>query len=261
MKPAGLPLTALASFAAAASAAQPPQPVTIVAHRGLSQGMPENTLAAFRHASAQGIAVIELDLRATKDGQIIVLHDATLDRTTDCSGPVADFTLAQVKECDSGGPSHAGERVPTLGEALAFAQTSPARLLLDIKPGAPLDRIIGEIRGARAEAKVILGLRRAKDIAKVRRELPQAATLAFKPEIGAAPAFAAAGAHIIRLWSDWIEADPTHIGRVSALGPKVWIMVGRRLPSKKSEWRALHQRMFATGADGLITDRPELVEP
>ena len=257
----GLLLAGLACLAVTAFAAPPRQPVTIVAHRGLAQGMPENTLAAFRHASAQGVAVIELDLRMTKDGHLVVMHDATVDRTTNGSGRVSDLTLAQIKALDTGGATHPGERVPTLAEALDFARSSPSQMLADVKPGTPLDSVIREARQQNAGPKLILGLRRAKDIAKVRRELPNVATLAFMPDVADAPAVAAAGAHIIRLWSDCVEADPTHVGRVRALGPKVWIMVGRRLPSRKSEWRALHRRMLAAGPDGLITDWPELVNP
>jgi glycerophosphoryl diester phosphodiesterase len=236
------------------TAARHPQ-VTIVAHRGLAAGVPENTLAAFRQSIERGLKVIELDLRITKDRRIVILHDATLDRTTDCSGRLGELTLARIKVCDAG----AGERVPSLAEALSFIGDKPVRLLLDIKPGTPLDRVMREIREHRAETKVILGLRRPKDIARVRRELPGTTTLGFMPQPGDAPAFAHAGANIIRLWSDWVEADPGHVARTGALGAEVWIMVGRRLPDKEREWRGLHTRMIATGAQGLITDRPELI--
>ncbi len=153
----------------------------------------------------------------------------------------------------------ASEHVPALAEALQFIRGTPARLLLDIKPGTPLDQVIREVREQRAEAKVIFGLRRPRDIAMVRRQLAGTTTLAFMPLVRDAPAFADAGADIIRLWSDWVEADPGHVQRAQALGPVVWIMVGRRLPANDNDWRALHGRMMASGAQGVITDRPELV--
>ena len=229
--------------------------VTVVAHRGLAAGVPENTLAAFRRSVERAVPVIELDVRETADGQLVILHDETLDRTTSCSGSLAATDHAQLKACDAGG----GERVPSLADALNFIRDKPARLLLDIKQGTSLDRVIREVRTQDAAPNLIFGLRRAKDVARVRRELPGSTTLAFIPEARDAPAFAAAGANIIRLWSDWIEADPGHIPRTRALGPEVWVMVGRRLPSKEREWRALHRRMIAAGAQGLITDRPELI--
>ena len=250
----------LASFAGASPLAPPPlRPVTIVAHRGLADGLPENTLAAFRQSIARGVAVIELDVRITRDRQLVILHDATLDRTTDCSGPLSGFTLDRLKACDAGWPTHQGELVPTLAEAIALVERGPARLLLDIKPGTPLDAVLAEVRKLRAEERVILGLRSADEVSQARAALPGVTILAFMPKIGDAPAFAKAGAAIIRLWSDWVGADPGLVVRTQALGAEAWVMVGRRLPANASEWRALHDRMLASRPQGLITNRPDLI--
>ncbi len=95
----------------------------IAAHRGASTSHPENTLPAFREAIRLGAHQIELDVYLTKDKQLVVMHDATVDRTTNGTGKIADLTLAQVKQLDAGswkGPQFAGERVPTLEEALAI---------------------------------------------------------------------------------------------------------------------------------------------
>ena len=254
MKLAALLLASLAGTVPAA----PPNSITIVAHRGLAEGVPENTLAAFRQSIARGIAVIEVDVRVTSDGRLVILHDLTLERTTDCSGSVSTFTLARLKACDAGRPTHQGERVPTLGEAVALADRSPTRLLLDVKPGTPLEKVIAEIRNLHAEPTVILGLRRTDHVADARAALPGVTILAFMPKAGQAQAFARAGADIIRLWSDWVEANPALVARTRALGPDVWVMVGRRLPANPAGWRALHARMLATRPQGLITDRPEL---
>lgn len=253
MKPAGLLLAGLACIAAPSPAA-PPQPVTIVAHRGLGEGEPENTLAAFRRSIASGIAIIELDLRVTKDGQLVVLHDASLDRTTNCTGTVTTMELAQIRACDAG----KGERVPTFAEVLALVRDRPVRILADVKSGTPLDPVLSAIRAHPAESKIILGLRTPKHVTRARAALPTTTILAFMPAASDAPAFATAGANIIRLWSDWAEADPALTARTRALGPDVWITIGRSLPAKPAEWRALHKRMVAAGAQGLITDRPDL---
>jgi glycerophosphoryl diester phosphodiesterase len=187
-----------------------------------------------------------------------VLHDPTLDRTTDCSGAVAEQTLAAIKACHAGWPTYRGERVPTLGEAIALVAGSPAKLLLDCK-SAPIDAVLQEVRADHAEARVILGLRSPGEVARARAALPGVTILAFMPRIGDGPAFTQAGADILRLWSDWVEADSALVDRTARLGPQVWIMVGRRLPSTPAEWKALHGRMIATGAKGLITDRPDLI--
>jgi glycerophosphoryl diester phosphodiesterase len=258
MRPAGLLLAGLACLASTAHAA-PPQPVTIVAHRGLAEGMPENTIAAFRQSVERGLRIIELDVRTTRDGHLVILHDVKLDRTTDCSGLLADLNFERIRSCDAGWPSNPGERIPTLAEALEFARDRPVRLLLDIKPGTSVPDVLKEVRRHQSETKVILGLRRTVDVAHVRSEAPAVTVLAFMPGLADAGAFAAAGASIVRLWSDWVEADPAIVARTQAIGPKVWIMVGRKLPKRDGGWRALHAQMLATGAEGLITNRPELI--
>lgn len=91
------------------------------AHRGDSGAFPENTLPAFKSAVAKGAAMIEFDCYRTKDGEIVIIHDATVDRTTDGSGRVTDFTLTELKALDAGSwfdARFAGVRIPTLRETL-----------------------------------------------------------------------------------------------------------------------------------------------
>src|SRR4029077_6422632 len=100
-------------------------PPLIIAHRGNSAHRPENTLAAFASALEVGADVIELDVQLTKDSRLAVIHDATLERTTTGKGRVRDHTLAEIRAVSAGyasrfGDQYAGERVPTLAEALGF---------------------------------------------------------------------------------------------------------------------------------------------
>ena len=83
--------------------------VANVAHRGASGNYPENTLFAFRKALEIGVDEIELDLRMTKDGHLVIMHDATVDRTTDGTGEIAGLTLAEIRTFDAdGGGCHPG---------------------------------------------------------------------------------------------------------------------------------------------------------
>ena len=95
-----------------------PQPV-IFAHRGASAHAPENTLAAFELALAQQADALELDVKLSADGHVVVIHDATVDRTTNGHGRVRDLSLADLKKLDAGSffsQAFAGENIPTLDE-------------------------------------------------------------------------------------------------------------------------------------------------
>ncbi len=93
----------------------------VIAHRGASGEAPENTLAAFRRAMRSSADIIEVDVRLTRDGRLVCMHDASVRRTTDGDGLVHDLTLDEIKALDAGSwfdPSFVSERVPTLREAL-----------------------------------------------------------------------------------------------------------------------------------------------
>ena len=109
----------------------------VMAHRGNSAACPENTMAAFRRALADGADIIETDLHLTADGSFVCIHDGMVDRTTDGHGPVAALTLAQVKALSAsyGRPEFAAERVPALAELCALlANEAPGvALALELK--------------------------------------------------------------------------------------------------------------------------------
>jgi len=111
--------------------------VLVIAHRGSSGHAPENTLAAFRKAVAQGAAFIETDLQLSRDARFVAIHDATVDRTTGGHGDVHGLTLAELRQLDAGswfGSEFAGERIPTLEEILDFAKKHDAVFYLELKP-------------------------------------------------------------------------------------------------------------------------------
>jgi glycerophosphoryl diester phosphodiesterase len=103
----------------------------IAAHRGGARLWPENSLTAFRGAIGLGVDLVELDVHQTKDGEVVVIHDPTLDRTTTGHGAVRDFTWAELGAVTVRGT--ADERLPRLAEVLALLRPSPVGLLLEIK--------------------------------------------------------------------------------------------------------------------------------
>jgi glycerophosphoryl diester phosphodiesterase len=105
----------------------------VIAHRGFSSRAPENTLAAIREAIAIGADMAEIDVTLTADERVVVIHDETLDRTTNGSGKVADYSFDDIRNLDAGSwfaPQFAGEKVPTLEEIL---DTVKGRILLNVE--------------------------------------------------------------------------------------------------------------------------------
>lgn len=141
----------------------------IIAHRGDSAHRPENTAAAFKSALDMGADLLELDVQLTKDGQVVVIHDGSVDRTTDGRGRVADMTLAEIRKLSAGYPERFGDRfvsekVPTLIEALTQAR-GRAKVMIEIKKESISDseeedgieaRVVAAVREARMEANVLL---------------------------------------------------------------------------------------------------------
>ena len=116
--------------------ARPNHSFQIVAHRGLPEDYPENTLIAYKHALMLHIDMLEIDVHYTKDKQLVVIHDDTIDRTSNGKGKVIDYTLDELREFDFGayrGDKFKGERIPTLDEVLDLVDHFSKKLLLEIK--------------------------------------------------------------------------------------------------------------------------------
>ena len=120
----------------------------IQAHRGGGALAPENTLAAIRRGYAMGFRAIEIDARLSEDEVPVVIHDRTLERTTDGRGAVAEAPAADIARLDAGswfGPQYRGEPVPTLAAALAFCRAQGVSVNLEIKRYAEQNARIGEV--------------------------------------------------------------------------------------------------------------------
>lgn len=108
----------------------------VVAHRGVPTLAPENTLASIRRALDSGSDFLEIDLRLTADGFPVLIHDRTVDRTTDGSGAVETMTLAEIRGLDAGSWFHeefTGERVPTFDEFIDLVTQTPQRIFIELK--------------------------------------------------------------------------------------------------------------------------------
>ena len=113
--------------------------VNSVAHRGYSTIAPENTLAAYRLAKEKGFTTVECDVSFTSDGVAVLLHDSTIDRTSNGSGSIANMTLEQVRQYDFGSwksSEYVGEKIPTFEEFLSLCKNLSLHPYIEIKEGA-----------------------------------------------------------------------------------------------------------------------------
>jgi glycerophosphoryl diester phosphodiesterase len=138
--------------------------VQVCGHRGHSVVAPENTLPALRAAAEAGGTSCEIDIMLTRDGELVLMHDDVLDRTTDGRGPLAEVTLAELRRLDAGrwfGEAFAGTRVPTLAEAISEARRLGLGLVVELKERQRVDAAIARLvavideQGAAADLVVL----------------------------------------------------------------------------------------------------------
>lgn len=150
----------------------------VVAHRGWSARAPENTLAAYRLAIESGAELAECDVMLSRDGVPVLMHDDTVDRTTNGSGPVGHISAADLVKLDAGswfGSEWASERVPTLVQALRLV-AGKLRFVIEIKEGAAAPNVLAAVReaGVAPDDLVIFSFAReaVEAIAKAEPRLP-----------------------------------------------------------------------------------------
>lgn len=237
----------------------------IIAHRGASGSAPENTLNAVRQALRQGADAVEVDLRQTKDGVVVLMHDPSVDRTTNGAGIVGNITYSDIAPLDAGswyGAEFAGQRVPTLDDLLSEVQ-GRTMLLLEVKAGTATypgieRRIIDSVRLFGASVHCVVQAF-DQDVLDAFHELA--------PEIELHK-LAVAKLPLVPLWYDtrilwgtfprrqWIRSVNVHrwsvtpalVGHMHAKNVQVmpWVV------DDPGEIR----RLVAMGVDGLITNHP-----
>ncbi len=229
-----------------------PRHVLVIGHRGNPADAPENTLASIASAFALGCDLVEIDVRLTRDGVPVIMHDETVDRTTDGTGHVADLTLAELKALDAGSWKHArfaGERIPTLAEALRVAQ-GKGTLLLDL-PVSGMGAVIAET--FRAAGLPFASARLATWDDPQRREMAahmpgatiiQADGVPVDWDAGYLDARRAAGVDMFDVGA-W---PPGFVPRARAAGMPVWVYTIND-PQRMRE-------VIRQGVDGFETDVP-----
>lgn len=239
----------------------------LIAHRGGGALRPEETLPAYANAAALGADVLELDVHATADGQVVCIHDDTVDRTTDGTGAVRRLTLAQVRALDAGhrfttdrGATFPyrgmGVRVPTLAEVLAAHPA--AWFSIEIKQAEP--DIVGEVLrvvdAGGAAGRVVLVSFHDAVVREIRTRRPELVT-----GMGLAEFVAFAQ---LRPAAEGTYSPPTTIAQLPAASvtPEVVARAGRfgvRLHAWTVNDRPTMERLLGLGVHGIMTDDPALL--
>jgi len=222
----------------------------VIAHRGASAAAPENTLAAFRLAADLGADGVELDVRRTVDGQLVVIHDASVDRTTDGTGRVAALTLDQLRRFDAGrkfGPPFRGERIPLLSKVF---EVLGGRLLVDVevKAAGVEAALLDLIRKTQMMDSVLISSFDAQVVAHVRDLAPEmpAGLLQSAADPYAAVSVRATAylPEVTALTADVVASCRSHGLRVIT-----WTV--------RTEEEA--RQALRVGVDGIIADDPTLI--
>lgn len=237
----------------------------IWAHRGCSQRYPENTLLAFEKAAAiEGLTGIELDIQLTKDGQMVVIHDEKVDRTTDGKGYVRDHTLDNLKRLKIDAGNGKTEHIPTIEEVLDMLEdkllNKGLRLNIELKNGTfPYkgmeEKIIGLVRKRGLKERVIYSSFYAKSLEKIRELEPRAelGILDRKASDCLYKLKGSCGADAIHPY--WRALDLTE-EELKGYTVRVW-MAGHLYPEKPTGTRLDMEALERQGITDIILNEPE----
>ena len=230
-----------------------------IAHRGFSGRYPENTIAAFDAAVKLGYAWMELDVRRSADGVIVVMHDATVDRTTNGTGEVASLTWAELRALDAGswkGAEFAGERIPTLEEVLQRVG-GRAQVVVELKlPREHIPEVIDVVRRCDAFGWTLTTAFDWETILDVRRLAPEwrTAWLTNMKDIAPEDAVArCAGAGVSQLSSHCDRTDRNLVEKAHAAGLLV------RCWGVGNDQGEQMRRLIHMGVDGMTTNYPDVL--
>ena len=238
-------------------------PPVRIAHRGASGAglAPENTLAAIEHAIQIGVDVVEIDIQVTADGKLVVVHDATLDRTTDSKGSIRDQTADRVRRADAGSwfdMEFSDQQVPLLEEALELARNR-VLVLIEIKADRVAEQVLRCVEDAAAGGRVIIQSFSRQTVQRVKLLDPSIPAALLVGQLPATPSRVRArslvrqvlqtGANALAIWHAALTPVLLEEMRKRAIAVWTWTV---------DEEIAMRD-LIMMGANGIITNVPNLL--
>jgi glycerophosphoryl diester phosphodiesterase len=226
-----------------------------IAHRGASAHAPENTLAAIAKAAELGADLVEVDLQASADGVLVVLHDPDLSRTTDGHGSVYAHTLAELKRLDAGG----GERIPTAEEVIECCRAHGLGIYFELKIGFAAAAIAALIRRHALHERVIVASFRPDWVADVHGCDAAITTSVLFGSVHVDPVALAHASHAAYVHPCWEhQAEQPH-----RLLTPAWLAAVRGAGLRVVSWHEERPEEIAAlrrlGVDAICTNAPELL--
>jgi len=216
-----------------------------VGHRGARAYEPENTIRSFARAIKMGVNAVELDVRATKDKKLIVMHDEKLERLTGAPGKVSDYTLRQIKKLKILGK---GE-IPTLGEALDFIDKKVQKILIEIKEPGTERKVLAQVKRRKLGERVII-VSFHENALRVVRELNKKIETGLIYVKHPNPIKSASQLKVNYLIPLYRFTHTANVERAHKAGLKVIVWtVNTRTEAKQ---------MIKKGVDGIATDKPDI---
>jgi glycerophosphoryl diester phosphodiesterase len=238
------------------------------AHRGGARLFPENTLLAFERALGLGPLALELDVRVTRDGHLVVLHDETVDRTTNGSGPVAALSLSRLQTLDAG--YHftdatgfpfrgAGLTVPTFDELVRALPG--AAFNVDLKVTEATKPLLDAIRRHQLEDRIVVASHAHRVIAAFRRLAPDVATSASRSEALCWRAAALLGRAVARppYRALQLPRDYSHVPILTRRSVALAHRAGLLVHAWTIDQPHVMRELLDIGVDGIMSDRPDIL--
>ena len=251
--------------------------VLVIAHQGGEWLRPSNTMSAFENAVALGVDVLEMDVHATADNRLVLIHDATVDRTTDGTGAVREMTLAEIQALDAGyywteddGETYPyrgqGITIPTLDELIAAFPNMPLNIEIKQREPSIAAQLCQTLQARGLTEQVLVASFHEQAMSEFRAACPEVATSMVQAEI--VPFFVLSTLFLGATYQASVPSVqvPEFRGGIVPWGD-LQVVNGRFVRDAQRQNMEVHvwtvnetadmERMLALGVDGIITDRPD----